>query len=129
MIQFNGVVLLESGAFKTIQELIQAAIEARDYDTPTQKAEAKSRMNPCIVGEGFIRPAADVYMSDAYKGVRNGVVDQSAWAAGDFTQSPGGGETLAADVSRHFSNGVHLGGRVLYNAGADVQIFVDVIIQ
>jgi len=125
--RFNGNLLLEDGAIKTISELIVAAMTARTYESARSKTDAVNRMNPAIVAEGFIKPTGQaIYSIDAFKGVRNGVADSTVWNAGDFTALPGGGETLEADISRHFNGGEDLASTVLYNgSGVDVTIYVD----
>lgn len=80
MLNFSGRVVLPNETPKTIGELIRAAIDLRDL-TPAQKSAEKSRWNPAICFEGFVMPAADgVYMLNAFKGVRNGVLRQHAHA-------------------------------------------------
>ena len=131
MIQFNGSVQLPNNSPKTIAELIVAAIAARAYTSAQAKTDARNRLNPAIVREGFmVAVGTNVYMSDAYKGVTNGVVDAGVWAAGDFTATPGGGELLLAGDNRHFNNGVDLGSRVLFQAsGAPVTLYFDITIH
>lgn len=124
MLVFNGSLLIADGEFKTIGELIRAAIDARDL-TAAQKSAEKSRWRCAVVEEGFLKPAGTLYMLDAYKGVVNGVATQADWQATDFTQVPGGGEPLDADLSRHFDRKTPLDSLVLYNmTGSDVTVYV-----
>lgn len=131
MNQFSGSVSLPNNTPMTIGELVQAAIAARTYPTAQAETDAINRANPLIVGEGFVRPkVTDVWMIDAYKGVRNGVVIAADWAAGDFTMVPGGAQQLIAEESTHFNNGVDLATRVLFqDSGAAVVLHIDVIIN
>lgn len=102
----------------TAHELILAAVTARTYATAAQKADAIRRISAGgPAGEIFVRPAADVYMMDAYKKVTNGVCDTtSPLVAGDFTALPGGGIVLGADISRRVGNGADLKHRVFFQA-------------
>ncbi len=127
MLSFNGCVVLEDGVPATLQELVQAAIVARDYGSAAAETGASSRMQGMRITEGFIRPQEEVYMIDAYKGVQaNGAVDVDGWTLpGDFTNEPGGGELIEANVEKHFNNGIDAQSRVLFHAGADVVIYCD----
>jgi hypothetical protein len=125
---FNGSVSIGAGQFRTLQELIAAAVATRTYTSAQIKAEAISRlMNQLGINGGYITPAAiGLYMIDAYKGVRNGVVtSQADWAAIDFTASPGGGQPLPAAALILLPSSVAT--RVIYNStGAPITIYVDV---
>lgn len=130
MFQYSGTIILHSNAPATIAELIVAAVKNRSYANAAAQGEDVSRLNPCVVDDGFIKPiTADVLMLDSFKGTRNGAVvaGSGALAGGDFTASPGGGLILPAGDSRHFSKSTDLGTRVLYQStGGDVAIEVDV---
>lgn len=127
MIQFNGSVVLVDGVPATMQELVQAAIAARDYGSAAKTAAEGSRFQGGRMGEGFLRPTADIYMIDAYKGIKaTGKVDTASWAAVDFTAEPGGGELIAQGVEKHFNNGVDIQSRVLFqNSGGNVTVYCD----
>lgn len=122
---FNGSIVIGAGEFKTIQELIAAALAARTYASAGSEADAMSRANQFGSG-GYIIPAAvGCYIIDAYKGVVNGVATQSAWAAGDFTMAPGGGQPLPAASQTLIA--FSLGNRVIYNStGAPITIYLDI---
>lgn len=133
MNHFIGSVSLPNDSPKTIQELIQAAISARTYPGAAgaqQKYDAASRITNLVAEEGFMIPAGDVYMIDAYKGNLNGVAVAASWVGADFTGVPGGGIVISGGISRHFNHGAALGSRVLYqNSGADMAIELDVIFR
>lgn len=122
---------LTGGEFRTWQELIIAAIDARTFVampgmTAVQvKAAYKAWFIAKHAAETFINPAANIYMIDAFKGVLNGVTTQATWAAGDFTAVPGGGELLT-EGKRH-GHKFELGSRVVYSA-VDVTIYLDVVL-
>ncbi len=133
---FNGSVKITGGEFRTLQELITAAINARTYsaDGPTNttlKADAVSRIKAAQSMELRLSTktgAGDVYMMDAFKGVRNGVTTQASLAAGDFTAEPGGGEVLKATVVKQLQVGrQELSNRLIY-AAADAIIYIDAVI-
>jgi hypothetical protein len=107
MISFNGSLVLEDDTPATLLQLVQAAIAARDYGSAAQTTAAANRFPGQRVTEGFIRPTADIYMIDSYKGIRaGGAVIPADWTTpDDFTDEPGGGELIAADVEKHFNNG------------------------
>lgn len=129
MFQFTGTVLIEDGEIKTFQELIQAAIGERDYPTAQAKSDAISRMNPCVPYKCRANPEADVYMLEAFKGVRNGVVIAADWDSADFTAADGGADILKANVPRDL-DGRNLGALVIHNAsGGDVTILVSLAIN
>jgi hypothetical protein len=123
---FNGNLEIENGAFKTLGELIRAAVGNRTGISAAAVAAEQSRWRCAVIGEGFLRPAdGDLYSIDAFKGVVSGVAVQADWNAADFTKSPGGGEPLAADISRHFDHGTSADSLVLYNgSGATVHIYI-----
>lgn len=127
MISFNGSVVLENGVPATLQELVQAAIAERDYGSAAAETSASRRLQGMRITEGFIRPQDEIYMIDAYKGVKaNGAVDLAAWTLpDDFTDEPGGGELIEANTEKHFNNGVDAQSRVLFHGGADVVIYCD----
>lgn len=127
---FQGSVKILAGTFKTWQELIEAAIEARTYsaDGPTnlaRKEDAKSRFRSTGATKVIVKAkAGNIFVSDAYKFVKNGAVT-AGWVAGDFTAEPGGGFLLPffADSQQHELNSVQLGNQVVY-AAADTVIYV-----
>lgn len=127
MISFNGCVVLEDGVPATLQQLVQTAIAAREYGSAAARAAASSRFQGLRITEGFIRPQEEIYMIDAYKGIKaNGEVDVAGWTVpDDFTDEPGGGELIEANIEKHFNNGVDAQSRVLYHDGADVVIYCD----
>lgn len=128
MISFNGSLVLQNNTPATLLELVEAAIAARDYGTAEQTTQAASRFPGTRITEGFIRPTADVYMIDSYKGIdaRGHLVAADWTKPGDFTAEPGGGELINGDIEKHFNNGVDTQSRVLYqNSGDDVVIYCD----
>jgi hypothetical protein len=124
---FQGSVKILAGTFKTYQELIVAAITARAYVSAQAKLDDISRVKAQAVCEVFTNPQGDIYVMNAWKGVVNGVATQSAWAAGDFTAEPGGGEKLSqgkfnpANMGQRFE----LSSRIIYAVG-DTVIYLDV---
>lgn len=127
MSTFNGSIVLPHNTVKTLRELIREAIAARTHASAAHESDALLPFGGGTIREGFIRPTADVYMMDAYKGVQAGEAVAADWTTpDDFTDAPGGGDLLAADTDKHFNHGVDLGNRVLYqNSGGDVTIYVD----
>src|SRR6266404_9760515 len=95
---FNGNVKILAGTFKTWQELIRLAVEARNYVSADEKARVSSMWRAQTSSHLKFRAAANIYIADAWKGNVNGVITQAAWIAGDFTAAPGGGELFDGGV-------------------------------
>ncbi|HKS27834.1 MAG TPA: hypothetical protein VJS44_08445 [Pyrinomonadaceae bacterium] len=132
MTHFNGSAVLTDDTVMTLQELLQAAITARTFPSAQQRTDMVNRfVGGRTIVNGFMHPMADIYMMDAYKGVRNGVTIAADWTTpDDFTDEPGGGELLEGDLRRHFDHPIDIGNRVLYqNTGADVVIYFDVTLS
>lgn len=133
MFHINAAVKITGGEFRTLMELIHAAIDARTYIAPNggaadlaEKAKQKQRYVSSAAVNVFINPAGagDLYMMDVFKGVRNGIATQATWLAADFTNQPGGGELLGAGKV-YPTHRVELGGVIFFNA-VDSIFFVDV---
>lgn len=122
---FNGSVKIAAGTFKTWQELIIAAVTARTYASADEEARVVSMWKGQIAAYMRFNPAANIYTADAWKGNVNGTITQSAWAAGDFTGSPGGGELFASGAEYEIRQPVALANRVVYAVG-DTTIYLDV---
>lgn len=140
MIIFNGNVVLPDDTPMTYQQLILAAIAARTYSATgavntREKAAATSRFTATPVAELSCWPRGDIYIMDAFKGVRNGAVIAGQLLEADFTLSPGGGQIIVATQGKDYAsgfhaNGVDIGSRVVYqHSGADVVIDLDVCIR
>src|SRR4051812_7827683 len=118
MIRFIGATTLPDDTPLTCQQLIQAAILDRTYDSESIRDAAAARMRSATVGESFATPAVDgVFAIDAYKGVRNGEVIEGELVEADFAD----GEPLEGGTSRRVGNGLPLGSTVVYQkTGVDV---------
>jgi hypothetical protein len=133
MYNFNGSVKIIGGEFRTYQELIDAALAARTYsadgDEDTAiKTRFRNAFNATVAAEVFTNPQGEIYTMDAFKGVRNGVTDQAAWDAGDFTAEPGGGEKVSqGKLNPGVFARFQLGNRVIY-AEDDTVIYLDISI-
>lgn len=127
MLTFNGRVKITGGTFKTWQELIIAAITARTYVSAEAKARDLSMWRGAVAQYVKFTPLLNVYIANSWKGNVNGVLTQSAWAAGDMTASPGGGKPLDGGIEYIFGAGtrVELANRMVY-AAADTEIDLDV---
>lgn len=122
---FNGQVKILAGTFKTWYELIIAAVNARTYASATEKARVVSMWRQAAGTSMRFKPSANIYTLDAWKGNANGVITQSAWAAGDFTASPGGGRQFDGGIEYGPYRDVPLTNQVVY-AAADTTIDLDV---
>jgi len=107
MFSFNGTVTLPAGTPMTGNQLIQAALQARTYDTPEQKAAAQSQLMNST-GELLVVPTAAVMTGDAYRRVTNGVCDAN-FVAADLTS------TIPAGAAKKISP-CALSNRVFYSA-------------
>lgn len=122
---FNGNVKILAGTFKTWQELIRTALASRTYVSVDERARVISMWQAQVSAHLKFKPAANIYIADSWKGNINGVITQSAWAAGDFTGSPGGGQLFDGGLDYELTNPVMLANRVIY-AVADTVIDLDV---
>jgi hypothetical protein len=131
MPRFNGVVTIGAGAIKTVQELIQEAIEDRTYATAQIQADEISRWYGATPLKGVLQPVdGDIYVVDAYKGVLNGKVtnakDGVTLIAADFTGDPAADIWAPGQVKDLQS--VYLGGQVVY-AVAETNIYIDAVCE
>jgi hypothetical protein len=124
-----GAITLADSTPKTLLELLAAMISARtfDADASTNTTMMKAQLNrssPLPAGEVFVEATGDFYMVDAYKGVNNGAVDATKWAAADFTTR---GAKLIGGINRRIGNGADMGQRVVYqNTGAPITFYFDI---
>lgn len=123
-----GSVLLPAGEFRTFQELIDSAIAARVYPAqfPNAQSDARSRCSNMETKGGVLVSSVALYIIDAYKGVKNGRTDQTAWSPSDFVNVPGGGQLLTANVPAEFTPGTHLYACVVYAPAGPATIYLDV---
>lgn len=132
MNQLNTTLKVLAGTIKTYEELIMTALDARTYSADadlnaSRKAQQKSWFKGgAMVAQVSMKPDVNVYSIDAFKGNRNGVIDQAAWTLpDDVTDQPGGGELCEGGVLKTFPNYFGLSSRAIY-AAADAVIFFDV---
>jgi hypothetical protein len=129
MIRFMGAVTLEDDTPATIGELIYAAVLARNYgNNAARLAQAERFLGGTTSRESIINPKADIYVIDAYKGVKsNGVVDQTAWTLPtDITDSA---RQFIAEVTKHVEKGLNLNEVIFYQAsGVAVTVELDIAI-
>lgn len=127
MNNFQGKVKILAGEFRTLQELILAALGARTFNSNAdlnakQKAHAQSMWTATFSIHTKIKPATNVYLLDAYKGNTNGVIDQTKWAAADVTVADqGGGELLEGGIEHEIYERIGVASKLIY-AAADTLI-------
>lgn len=122
---FQGRVKILAGTFKTWQQLIIAAVTARTYVSAEAKTRDISMWRSQVTSKFVFKAiAGNIYTVNAWKGNNNGTVDQAAWAAGDFTASPGGGSLFDGGVE-YKRDRVSLAHEIVY-AAADTEIDLDV---
>lgn len=135
MRSFQGSVKALAGEFRTYEELIITALAARVFDAGdgannyVLKSRSISQVKAAGAMNVFTNPDADIYVMDCFRkgGIIGGVTQQAAWLAGDFTQSPGGGEKLSQgklNPDGHWQK-LDLGNRIIY-AVVDTTIWLDV---
>lgn len=134
---FNDYVTLTDNVPQTIMELILARIAEWTMSTDgaentALKAQYTSSWRVFTVAHCIIRPESDIVMGTAHRNVRNGVVDQTAWVAGDLTNAEplSGGTGEKSLNSPNGGNTVDIGSRVLFqNSGGDVKVWLDVAVN
>lgn len=137
---FVGKVNAPAGEVRTWQELLFAAIDQRTYTAgagaPEVALNAKQRRqmkDRFRAATGYIRrfkPAANVFLLNAYKGNVNGTVTQAAWTLpGDVTgATTGAGAEYDGGVEYRPMQQIGMASDAVYAAAAtliDVEITVE----